>query len=253
MSVIFTGCSSYYNRQWQGIFYPEGMPTKEWFAYYCTHFNTYELNASFYHFPTTRSLQTWYRKSPPEFIFSIKASKIITHTKKFVGCEAELAEFYKACEAGLKDKLACVLFQLPPSFHYTPERLALIIASLNPEFCNAIEFRHASWWTEEVHLAFRQHKLSFCNVNYPKLPPDIIATTPTAYVRLHGNPRLFYSEYHALELQVMLDQLAKLKLKNAFIYFNNTASTAGILNALAVQRSYRRDAPYKHNHAGEAI
>lgn len=239
MSAIFTGCSSYYNRQWQGIFYPEGMPTKEWFAYYCTQFNTYELNASFYHFPTTKSLQTWYRKSSAEFKYSIKAPKIITHTNKFMGCEAELAEFYKACESGLKDKLACVLFQLPPSFHYTPERLALIIASLNPDFSNVIEFRHAGWWTEEVFQAFRQHKLIFCSVNYPKLPTDIIATTKTAYVRLHGNPRLFYSEYNEKDLQVMLDQLGKLKSKNAFIYFNNTASHAGILNALSVRRMQR--------------
>lgn len=237
MSAIFTGCSSYYNRQWQGIFYPEGMPTKEWFPYYCTHFNTYELNASFYNFPTTKSLQTWYRKSPAEFKYSIKAPKIITHTKKLVDCEAELGEFYTACEAGLKDKLACVLFQLPPSFHYTAERLARVVASLKPEFRNAIEFRNASWWTEEVHRAFRQHNLIFCSVNYPKLPTDIIATTEIAYVRMHGNPRLFYSEYSGAELQVMMQELKAQGFKNAFVYFNNTASQAGILNALAVRQS----------------
>lgn len=232
VSTLFTGCSSYYNRKWQGIFYPEGMPTKEWFAYYCTHFNTYELNASFYHFPTSKSLQTWYRKSPEKFKYSIKVPKIITHTKKLVGCEAELGEFYKVCESGLKDKLACALFQLPPSFHYTPERLELIIASLQPGFCNAVEFRNASWWTEAVYQAFRQHKLTFCSVNYPKLPTDIVATGATAYVRMHGNPRLLYSEYSEAELDDVLHQLAAHKLKQAFVYFNNTASTAGILNAL---------------------
>lgn len=234
MSTLFTGCSSYYNRQWQGIFYPEGMPTKEWFAYYCTQFNTYELNASFYNFPTPKSLQTWYRKSPAEFKYSIKAPKIITHTKKLVDCQVELAEFYKACEAGLKDKLACVLFQLPPSFHYTPERLDLILASVNPDFSNAIEFRNASWWTESVYQAFRQHKLIFSSVNYPKLPTEIIATTQTAYVRMHGNPRLFYSEYSKEELDAVMGQLAAHKFKQVFVYFNNTASTAGILNALTM-------------------
>lgn len=236
MSVIYPGCSSYYNRQWQGIFYPEGMPTREWFAYYCTRFNTYELNASFYKFPTTKSLNTWYRKSPEGFKYSIKAPKIITHSKKFVGCEKELAEFYAACESGLKDKLACVLFQLPPSYHYNPERLELIIASMNANFSNAIEFRHASWWTDEVFQAFRQHKLIFCSVNYPGLPTDIFATTRTAYVRLHGTPRLFYSEYSDEDLLSMMHQLDSLKLKDAFVYFNNTASPGGIVNALAVQR-----------------
>ena len=239
MSAIYPGCSSYYNRQWQGIFYPEGMPTKEWFAYYCTQFNTYELNSSFYTFPTTKSLHTWYRKSPDRFQYSIKASKIITHTKKFIGCETELAELYAACESGLKDKLACVLFQLPPSYHYNPERIELIIANMNANFSNAIEFRHASWWTEEVFEIFRQHKLNFCSVNYPGLPTDIFATTPTAYVRLHGNPRLFYSEYSDEDLLSMLHQLDSLKLKDAFVYFNNTASPAGILNALTFQGMMR--------------
>jgi len=235
VSTIHTGCSSYYNRQWQGIFYPEGLPTNEWFAYYCTQFNTYELNSSFYKFPTKRSLQAWYRKSPEGFKYSIKAPKIITHTKKFVACGKELAQFYAASESGLKDKLVCVLFQLPPSYHYSPKRLELIIASVDSGFRNAIEFRHASWWTDEVFETFRQHKLAFCSVNYPGLPTDILATTPTAYARLHGNPRLFYSEYSDADLQSVVHQLDSLHLDDAFVYFNNTASPAGIMNALTIQ------------------
>ena len=239
MSAIYPGCSSYYNRQWQGIFYPEGLPTREWFAYYCTQFNTYELNSSFYTVPTTKSLHTWYRKSPDGFRYSIKAPKIITHTKKLIGCEAELANFYDACETGLRDKLACVLFQLPPSYHYNPERLELILASTNAHFSNAIEFRHTSWWTAEVLETFRQHKLIFCSVNYPGLPTDIITATPTAYVRLHGNPRLFYSEYSDADLQSMVRQLESLNVNDAFVYFNNTASPAGIMNALTINKMIR--------------
>lgn len=234
--IVRPGCSSYYNRQWIGIFYPEGMPSKEWFAYYCTQFNTYELNASFYKFPTTKTLQNWYQKSPDGFVYSIKAPKIITHTKKLIACEAELAEFYKVSEAGLKDKLGCVLFQLPPSYDYSTERLALILASVDPHFNNVIEFRNASWWNEEVFQAFRQNKLIFCSVNYPKLPTEIIATTPTAYLRLHGNPRLFYSEYSDEVLGDVMQHVAAQKFKQAFVYFNNTASTAGVVNALAIKR-----------------
>lgn len=154
-------------------------------------------------------------------------------------CAAELAEFYQASETGLKDKLACVLFQLPPSFHYTPERLALIIENADPNFRNAIEFRNVSWWTDEVFQAVRTHKLIFCSVNYPNLPTDILATASTAYVRLHGNPRVFYSEYSEDALRHMLKQLANLNSQDAFIYFNNTASPAGILNALTVQGMLR--------------
>ena len=233
---VLPGCSSYYNRKWINVFYPEALPTKDWFAYYCEHFNTYELNASFYKFPTAKSLHTWYKKSPDGFIFSVKAPKIITHTKKFVACERELAEFYEACREGLKDKLGCVLFQLPPSFAYSSEKLALIINALNPNFKNVIEFRNVSWWTQEVFDAFIKNKLIFCSVSYPGLPPAIIATNSTGYVRLHGDPKLFYSEYSEAELSKMYEEIEHAKkIKTVFIYFNNTASTAGILNALSIK------------------
>lgn len=233
---MLVGCSSYYNRKWAGIFYPPDLPSKEWFAYYCEHFNTYELNASFYKFPTVKSLQTWHTKSPEGFIFSVKAPKLITHSKKFVECARELGDFYLACREGLKDKLGCVLFQLPPSFNYTPERLELILENLDPEFKNVIEFRNESWWIQEVFDAFIEHKLIFCSVNYPKLPTIIIATAATAYVRLHGNPTLFYSEYSSAELDKMEEEIrGHSTVKEAFVYFNNTANTAGILNALAVR------------------
>ena len=234
---IFLGCSSFSNRKWIGIFYPENLLSKEWFAYYCTHFKTYEVNATFYKSPTSKSLQTWYKKSPDGFIFSVKAPKQITHIKKFVECEREINDFYVACREGLENKLGCVLFQLPPSFHYTSERLKLIINNLSPDFKNVIEFRNKSWWTQEVYDALTQNKLVFCSVNYPGLPTTIIETSSTGYIRLHGNPELFYSKYNAEELSKTYDEIrgAK-KLKEVFIYFNNTASTAGILNALAFKQ-----------------
>lgn len=237
--VIYPGCSSYYNKKWLGIFYPEGMPSREWFAYYCEHFSTYELNSTFYTPPTAKSLRNWFNKTPDDFIFSAKAPKAITHLKKFVDCEAELAAFYQACREGLHHKIGCVLFQTPPSFDYSPERLALITSLLNPDFKNVIEFRNESWWTQAVFDAFIKHKLIFCSVNYPKLPTTIIATAATGYVRLHGNPKLFYSEYSAADLDNMYSAIRDAKkMKEVFVYFNNTASTAGILNALAIQQRF---------------
>ena len=193
------------------------------------------LPVLFYKFPTAKTLQTWYKKSPAGFVYAVKAPNVITHSKKFVDCEAELAALYQACEAGLKDKLGCVLFQLPPSYAYTPERLALVISGLDPAFQNVIEFRNASWWTKDVYQALRQQRIIFCSVNYPKLPTDVVATSSTAYVRLHGNPRLFYSEYSEAELTALMQQLAAHPFKQAFVYFNNTASPAGIVNALTIK------------------
>ena len=151
-------------------------------------------------------------------------------------CEREISDFYSVCRDGLKEKLGCVLFQLPPSFHYTSERLDSVISALHHGFKNAIEFRNESWWRQEIFDEFVKHKIIFCSVNYPGLPTKIIATTSTGYVRLHGNPKLFYSEYSAAELNQMVDDISHAKkLKEAYIYFNNTASTAGIVNALMLK------------------
>lgn len=118
------------------------------------------------------------------------------------------------------------------SFNYTPERLTLITGSLNPEFKNLVEFRHESWWQDTVYSAMAAAGITFCSVNYPKLPTAVVATTPVAYIRMHGNPRLFYSEYSKETLQLLYkDVLSQPNFNQLFIYFNNTASTAAIINA----------------------
>lgn len=235
---LHIGCSSFYNTYWKGIFYPEDMPRKEWFGYYCEHFNTYELNATFYRFPTLKSLQNWYSKTPEDFLFAVKAPKAITHLKKFVDCKQEINDFYEICAEGFKEKLGCILFQLPPSFHYTPERLSLIVASLDLDFKNVIEFRNKTWWNEEVYEALSKNNITFCSVNYPNLPTEVIQTTEIGYLRLHGSPKLFYSSYNNEELeQVAAFLFQNNKFKKIFVYFNNTASTAGILNALTLKKS----------------
>ena len=226
---IKIGCSSYNNRFWKGIFYPEDLPTKNWFNFYCRHFNTYEMNGTFYKFPTLRIMENWYKKVPDNFLFSVKAPKEITHIKKFVDCKERLTEFYNICDDGLEEKLGCILFQFPPSFDYTEERLQNIIRSLDKSFKNVVEFRHKSWWNQEVWDVFEQNKITFCSVSYPGLPEDILTSFPLTYVRLHGNKKLFYSSYSSEELEHIKKQLEH---KSGFIYFNNTASEAGILNAL---------------------
>jgi len=234
---IHIGLSAYNNSYWKGIFYPEDLPASKRFEFYCRHFNTYEINATFYKFPTDKSMKTWYDKSPDGFLFSVKVPKTITHIKKFNDSQEEIDAFYSICNNHLKEKLGFILFQLPPSFNYTPERLHLILNSLNTEYKNVVEFRNESWWIPEVLDAFTKHKIIFCSVSYPKLPNDIINTTTTAYIRLHGVPKLFYSGYNDAQLQQMTNSiLENTAIDSAYIYFNNTASSEGILNALALKK-----------------
>lgn len=230
---IITGCSSFNEWRWKGIFYPDDLPRTKWFAYYCRFFNTYELNATFYKFPTPKSLAGWYAKSPEDFLFAVKMYKGVTHFKKFNDCERLISEFYAVCGENLKEKLSAVLFQLPPSYSFTDERLALLLKSVDRSFTNVIEFRHASWWRQEVYDALAGNNVIFCNVSYPGLPENIIATTNTGYVRLHGNRKLFYSGYETAELESLSAGTIAAGWKKAFVYFNNTASVEGIRNALA--------------------
>jgi len=147
-------------------------------------------------------------------------------------CKEEIEEFYNVARKGLKDKLGCVLFQLPPSFTYDPERLKAVIMAVDHEFTNVVEFRHESWWRQDVIDIMNDNNITFCSVNYPKLPTDIIKTTQTCYVRMHGNPKLFYSEYTKEQIKSLSNEVKSQSFKQAYIYFNNTASTAGIINAI---------------------
>lgn len=233
---ITIGLSAYNNSYWKGIFYPEELPASRRFEYYCKHFNSYEINATFYKFPTAKSLKAWHAKSPEDFTFAVKAPKIITHFKKFIDTQKEIDEFYAICKEGLGNKLGHLLFQLPPSFAYSQERLDLIMTSLNKDFNNVVEFRNTTWWMPEVFDAFKKHQITFCSVSYPKLPTDIIRTTSRVYIRLHGVPKLFYSGYSDSELQQLIHNVLKHEeLKKAFVYFNNTAGAEGILNAIGLK------------------
>jgi len=234
---IHIGTSSYNNRLWQPLFYPEELPRSRWFDYYCEHFSTYELNVTFYKFPTVRTLQNWYKKAPNQFRFSVKAPKSITHIKRFDDCATDLQQFYSIVREGLMDKLACVLFQLPPSFSYSAEKLQLILEHLNPEFTNAVEFRNDSWWREDVFAAFRKYKVIFCNVSYTGLKETIVTTHTTGYLRLHGTPLLFYSGYSD---ETIAERIAEIRLQpgldDFYVYFNNTAGLEGIANALLAKK-----------------
>lgn len=229
---IVTGCSSYATTSWKTLFYPEHLPKSRWFDYYCEHFRTYEFNGSFYRFPTVKNLLTWHDKTPDDFEFSLKVPKTITHIKKLIGCGSEIQDFYTICADGLQSKLACILWQLPPSFSFTPERLQLLTELLNPSFRNTVEFRHESWWNPAVTKVFSDHNIIFCNPSYPNLPHTTMATSETGYFRLHGIPDLFFSEYSTEELEGLYRKITEAPFKKVYVYFNNTASVAAIKNAL---------------------
>jgi uncharacterized protein YecE (DUF72 family) len=232
------GCSGFSYKEWKEEFYPKGLAQNKWFSYYTQHFDTLELNVTFYRFPTLNSLKSWHEKAPDHFSFSAKVPRSITHFKKFEDTERMINDFYGLLKEGLKEKLACVLFQLPPTLIYSKEKLETILSQVDPAFKNVIEFRHESWWKKNVQTILKKHNISFCGVSFPKVSfDDAVINTETCYYRFHGVPKLFYSEYDAPFLEKIHTQIAKnKKVKTAYIYFNNTASLAALHNARYFQK-----------------
>jgi uncharacterized protein YecE (DUF72 family) len=225
------GCSGFYYNHWKGLFYPDDLPKSKWFSFYAEHFKTLELNVTFYRFPVDSTFEGWYKKTPEDFLFSVKAPRVITHYKKFNDTKELMQEYYSKLSKGLKNKLGPVLFQLPPSSKYSDELLESIIDTLDSNYRNVVEFRNESWWNEKVYKELGKHNISFCGMSHPKLPDDVIANTKTLYYRFHGAEALYKSKYSIQDLTAFVKQVKKLKnLEDVFIYFNNDIGGSAIEN-----------------------
>ena len=229
---IYIGCSGFYNKDWKEVFYPKGLAQSKWFEYYCTQFNTLELNTTFYRFPTVEMLKKWYDKSPEYFRFSVKAPRLITHYKQLNDCERLLDDFYSIIQEGLKEKLGTILFQFPSKIVYSEEFLQRITQNLNASFMNVVEFRSVSWWNQHVITELAKHNISFSGISIKDLADEIIANTKTIYYRFHGIPRLYFSQYPKERIEQFAQELKEQALSTtAYIFFNNTATLAAINNA----------------------
>lgn len=226
------GCSGFHYKHWRGTFYPEKLAMTKWFDFYCQHFSTLELNVTFYRFPQLSFLQTWHNTSPDDFRFAVKAPRAITHYKKFNNTIDLLNSFYDTVNNGLQKKLGPVLFQIPPNYNYTEEKLDKIIKALNPAFNNVLEPRHPSWWQASIYKKLADHNITFCGMSHPTLPDDVIQNTPVVYYRFHGAEQLYRSRYTIKALQQIADAVKRNeKIKQAWFYFNNDVETHAIYNA----------------------
>lgn len=241
----YVGCSGWFYWKWRGQFYPTDLPTDKWFNHYALHFDTVEINASFYSWPTVTNVRSWVRQPGRlSFVYTVKVCELITHIKRFKGTKTLVMDFGMIADI-LGERMGCFLFQLPPSYHFTKARLKGILGQLDPARRNVVEFRHASWWKETVYSAFRETGTIFCSCSGPRLPDVLVRTTDDVYVRLHGPERWYRHDYTGDELAKWADKIRASGAKRAWVYFNNDYEGFAPKNALAMRRLLE-DQPLVH-------
>lgn len=233
----YIGCSGWQYEHWQGKFYPKDLPKEKWFEFYQKYFNTVEINSTFYHFPKPSFVKKWYKNSKENFYFSLKLPRIISHVKKFRNTENLMKNFYNI-SSNLKEKLACILIQLPPFLKYSKEKLSEIISQINTEINHAIEFRHISWFNEEVFEILEQNNIIYCIISHPDLPTIFRKTSDKVYIRFHGKHFLYADNYSKEELQKFYEEVLKLKPKEVSAYFNNDFNAYAVYNALYFKKLF---------------
>lgn len=232
MAKVFVGTSGWIYGHWDGVFYPQGLPYKEKLEYFAKRFKTTEINYSFYHLPRPATFRNWARRVPQGFVFSVKASRFITHIKRLKGVKEPTDTFIKNAES-LGKKLGPILFQFPPSFKADLKRLEAFLKILPKKHRFAFEFRHPSWFCEEVYKLLKKYRTALCIADSPGYPKEIKATAGFVYIRMHGSKKLFSSEYTPKELQEwagIIKAFLKQK-KDVFVYFNNDAAGFAVKNA----------------------
>jgi uncharacterized protein YecE (DUF72 family) len=253
--AVHVGCSGWFYWHWRGEFYPENLPTNKWFKHYAGRFETVELNAPFYSWPTVGAVRGWLRQAGRrKFIYTVKVSKLITHIKRFSHTKTLIRDFGFIADL-LGPRMGCFLFQLPPSFHYSRARLERIISQMDSSRRNVVEFRHRSWWNQQVYSAFQSSGIIFCSCSGPRLPDELINTGKDVYIRFHGIKQWYRHDYTADELAIWVKQIRASGATRLWAYFNNDRNGFAIKNARTLLRALKGypSAKNVHSHQGGAL
>jgi len=239
---IFIGTSGWVYNDWEGIFYPEDLRSKDKLKYFSEHFKTAEINYSFYHLPKPATYQNWYSKTPKDFVFAVKASRYISHIKRLKDVKEAWETFLKNA-LNLKEKLGPILLQLPPSFKYNSENLSRVkeflafatkIKNKRANLRLAIEVRHPSFKNPKFFDLLKKYKAVLVvsdSSDWIKIEKSKLADF--VYVRMHGPKTMFSSKYSNEELEDLAQKIKKWQKQrlDIYCYFNNDVSGFAVENA----------------------
>ena len=237
MKPIRLGCSGWNYTDWRGVLYPPGCPQRKWLARYAEVFDTVEINNTFYRLPTVDAVRGWVQQSPPGFLFAVKSSRYLTHIKRLTDMDQGVARLLERLEPLIASpKMGPMLWQLPGNFRRDDERLAFALEHLPPGR-HAFEFRHESWFADDVLAALRAHGVALVIGDHPERPwqPHEV-TADFAYVRFHHGSRGRRGNYSESELDEWARELERLARRaEVFVYLNNDWEGFAVRNAQGLQ------------------
>lgn len=238
---FFLGTSGYSYSHWRGNFYPLELERDKWLSFYAQEFNAVELNVTFYRLPRPSTWKKWQELTPPAFAFAVKGHQNITHQKRLREVEEELDRFLTNASL-LGEKLHLILWQLPPGARAEEERLESFCQLLKghpvASTCrHAFEFRHPSWFREEIYALLRRFNFALCWADAPRWPRVEEVTADFVYLRFHGHERLYASCYPT-EILDRWAQVIRQQLnagRDVYAFFNNDAAGYAVANARELQ------------------
>jgi uncharacterized protein YecE (DUF72 family) len=234
--LLRIGCSGWNYDHWRnGVFYPPRCPPRKWLEFYARHFDTVEINATFYRLPRREAVANWVTGSPATFLFAVKMSRYITHIKRLRDLGSGVQLFYDRIAPLVRSpKLGPVLWQLPASFRRDDERLGATLAALPPGR-HCFEFRHESWFVPEVTSLLREHGAALVFGDHPQRSFQTRELTADwTFVRFHSGARGLRGNYSESELEEWAQQLEQWRDGgiDVYAYFNNDWEGFAIRNAL---------------------
>jgi len=231
---VHIGCSGWNYASWKDEFY-EGRPARLWLEHYARVFDTVEVNTTFYRLPLKTSVARWVEETPPHFLFAVKASRYLTHIRRLTDLEGGIQRYYERLEPLARTpKLGPVLWQLPTSFRRDDARLERALAALPPGR-HCFEFRHASWFVDDVYELLQRHGAALVIGDRPEVKEFQTheLTTDWTYVRFHYGSRGRRGKYSERELEEWARRFEDWRRKiEVFGYFNNDWEVFAVQNAL---------------------
>ncbi len=217
---VLAGTSGFSYKEWKGSFYPEDLPAEEMLAHYAARLPAVEINNTFYRMPKPALLESWAAQVAPEFRFVLKASQRITHHKRLKEAGEEVAYFFRTA-ATLGERLGPALFQLPPNLKKDLPRLEAFLAVLPEGARAAFEFRHASWFEEDVYEALRARGAALCIAEDEDLATPLLATAGWGYLRLRRQ------DYDDAAVAAWAEKVRGQPWSEAYVFFKHEEAGAG--------------------------